>query len=161
MDLVDQLKEVLAVSTDLALAQELGVERSTVAQWRRRRSLPDRYQMILDADERTNARNNALATRRFVYGDGPGMFLVRASLAVIPLKILDFPELSPALLGDHRERAIINVAKLAAEMCPVVLSKPRCESEEDYDLLVSALLAPEHKAKLADALNRPTLGEHL
>jgi hypothetical protein len=160
-DPVDQLKEALAASTDLSLAKELGVERSTVAQWRRRGALPARYQAILDADERNRARKDALAARRFVYGDGAGMFLVRAALAVIPVQVLDFPELSPALRGDHRERAIINVAEFAARLCPIVLGKQRCETEEDYDMLVEAMLSEDRKTDLAGALMQPTLGEHL
>ena len=55
-DLVDKLRTAIGVKTDTALADELGLERSTVAQWRRRGSLPQAYRAILDAHTNNQAR---------------------------------------------------------------------------------------------------------
>lgn len=160
-DMVDQLKLALGAATDVALARELGLERSTVAQWRRRKSLPDIYKEIVDAHEVGEARSAALAARRFLYGDGKAMFLVRAALAVIPLEKMDYNFLSESLLGDHRERLIINVAQFASSVCLNLFGRPRCDSEREYVELVNAMLSPECAHGLMIALSRATLGEHL
>src|SRR3569623_456723 len=115
-DPVDQLKAALGVETDIALARELGLERSTIAQWRRRGALPALYRGIIDAGERAASLAVALAARQQVYGDSRAMYLLRGALAVIPAGLLDFPELSAHLLGDHRERLLLNVARVVQEV---------------------------------------------
>lgn len=160
-DLVDQLKLALGAATDSALARELGLERSTVAQWRRRKSLPDIYKEIIAAHEIGEARVAAVAVRRFIYGDGKGMFLVRAALAVIPLEKMDYDFLSDSLLGDYRERLIVNVAQFASLVCSHLFGRPRCDNEREYIALVNAMLSPEFARGLRIALDGPTLGEHL
>lgn len=157
-DPVEKLKAVLDVQTDIALAAMLGLERSTIAQWRRRGSVPVRYRTFLDPKYPEDARE-ILKTgdRRLVYGDGPGEMLMRAALAAVPLSELEGENLSPEMLGHHREGMLINIVALAIDLCSEVLGKPRVESEGEYSWLVTELLDPSNAERLADAMNKPTL----
>jgi len=157
---VDELRAAVGAETDIALAARLGLERSTVAQWRRRGGVPARYRFMIDPAWRSDVRRGMKQRdRRLVYGDGPGEFLLRAALAVIPQGALDAPHLSPALLGDLRESTIINVVAAALEVCAEALGKARPDNEEDYDRLVDALCQPPGDEKVRLALMRPALGE--
>lgn len=161
-DLVERLKSALGVSTDQALAQELGLERSTVAQWRRRGSVPAIYREIIAADEVNDARAKIIASRQHFYGDSRMMYLVRAALAYIPSQEFeDNTDLSAALLGDHRERLLLNVGQVVQEACRALFGRSICESENEYDKLVKALGAEPFSTRIRQALQWPTLGEHL
>ena len=160
-DPVDMLKEVLGVETDLALAEELGLERSTVSQWRRRRSLPRDYQAILDAHAANEARAHVLASRQRLYGDARVMYQIRAALAVIPADELTIDGLAPALIGDHREQLIANIAPVVRTACVELFDRPTCETEEEYLALVELLTSPPFSESLRRALIQPTLGWHL
>lgn len=159
-DGVDALKQAIGVETDLALAAKLGLDRSTVAQWRRRGMVPARYRFIADPSRQDDVRRGFKnRDRRELYGDGNGEYLLRAALAVVPVSALDFPELSPALLGDYRESTLINLLSVVLEVCAQQLGKPRPESEEDYEALVEALSRPAAEESLRVAMMRPALGE--
>lgn len=159
-DLVDQLRDALHVDTDVALAQELGVERSTVAQWRRRGSLPRMYQAILDAEAVGNHRAEIIASRQQLFGDSRLMYTLRAALAVIPSDYLDYPELSPSLQGDARECVIANVARFVQRQCRLLFGRANCENEAEYLVLVNALTSDDAQTQIKQALQAPVLGVH-
>jgi hypothetical protein len=48
--IIDQLKSRFQVSTDSDLAAKLLISRSSVANWRNRESIPDRYRKIADGE---------------------------------------------------------------------------------------------------------------
>lgn len=159
-DLVDQLRSALGAETDLALAQELGVERSTVAQWRRRGSLPRIYQSILDAEAVGNRRAEVIASRQQLFGDSRLMYTLRAALAVIPTNSFDYPELSPALRGDVREGILANVVRVVQKQCRILFDRPNCVNEAEYDRLIEALMGDEAQTQIKVAL-WPVLDVHL
>lgn len=160
-DLVDKLRTAIGVKTDTALADELGLERSTVAQWRRRGSLPQAYRAILDAHANNQARVQILASRQRLYGDPRIMYQVRAALAVIPDDALDPGDLTPSLIGDHREQLIANVAPVVREACVLLFGRPDCGDESEYRSLIDALTNGPFKQQVSHALELPTLGWHL
>lgn len=159
-DLVDKLRSALGAETDIALAQELGVERSTVAQWRRRGSLPRIYQAILDADQVGKHRAEVIASRQQIFGDSRLMYTLRATLSVIPTSDLDYPELAPPLQGDARECVIASVARVVQAQCRVLFGRPYCENEAEYDVLADALSSEGAQSQIKIALQAPVLGVH-
>jgi hypothetical protein len=160
-DLVDRLREALGVETDSALAAELGLERSTVAQWRRRGSLPKPYQAILDAHSVNKHRAQIRASRQKLYGDPAVMYLLRAALAIIPINKLEADFLSPGLLGDLREQVIANVGPVIREACNELFQRPYCTSEDEYDRLVELVFSPAYSRQIAVALSKPEFGWHI
>lgn len=157
---VDALKVAVGAETDLGLAAKLGLERSTISQWRRRGNIPFRYRFMLDPQRQDSVqRGMKHRDRRQLYGDGDGHYLLRAALAVLPAAELDFPELSPALLGDFRESTLVNVISAVLDVCQRELGKARPSSEQDYEHLVNELMKPAGQQRLRRALIRPALGE--
>lgn len=159
-DPVDALKKALSIGSDIGLAEHLGLERSTIAQWRRRGSLPARYKFMLDpkysVDVWTGSR---IRFRREVYGDGYGRYLLAAALAFIPSDRLEWPELSSANLGMAREARILNVVIVVLDVCSQTLGKSRCENEEEFLKLMEALKSDEAQAAIAESLQIEAVGE--
>lgn len=156
---VDALRRAVDAASDIRLADKLGVERSTISKWRRR-GLPLRYRFMIDPAHSDSVRiGMKKRDRRRLYGDGQGEFLMRAALAVVPAKLFDFPELSPALLGDYRESLLVNVVSAILDVSQTVLGKPHPSSEEEYDELLSALEMPDSIRRLRNALDKAALGD--
>ena len=160
-DPVEELKAAVGAQTDIELAARLGLERSTIAQWRRRGQVPVRYRDLVKLPGTVQIdRYVRSADRRSIYGDGSGRYILSACLAMTPLHALDFGEdLSPANVGWAREARILSVARVVLEVCTILFGKPRCETEEEFLRLMSALEQPDTKAHIALALSRGIIGE--
>ena len=160
-DPVGKLKQVLNVDTDLDLARMLGLERSAIAQWRRRGNIPLRYRDLIDpAGQALTRERIKRADRRSIYGDGQGRYILSAALAFIPTHALEFDcVLSRANLGWEREARLINVVQVVLAACEAKFGKPRCESENEFLQLISALEEPEYHAQIALALVRGIIAE--
>jgi transcriptional regulator with XRE-family HTH domain len=155
---VDALKDVLGVASDQELASVLGLERSAIAQWRRRKSIPARYRLLLDSTRRR--KEFRYAVRRLLYGDSEGRYLLAATLAWIPASKFDMPKsLSPANVGWTRETLILNVAEAIIEVCDSTLGKRTCTNDDEYLELMHALAAPPGQKILAEAFDLPVVGE--
>ena len=63
-EVIEALKHELGVETDTELARRLGVDKSTVAAWRLRKSVPPRYRRILDGDGK-----DAVSAPPMIWGD--------------------------------------------------------------------------------------------
>lgn len=138
---VDDLKATLRCESDIELADRLGVERSTIAQWRRRGGVPARWHFILKAPAVEAAR---LAARRRIFGDGDGFYLHMAAIALLDEERFHWPELTPAHQGWQVEDWLLRVASYIIE----VLGDRTCESLDEYEVLVRELLAPPHPERL-------------
>jgi hypothetical protein len=136
---VDELKEALGLLTDIDLASRLGVERSTIAQWRRRQKVPQHWHFVL-ANE--GIEDRLLATRRQVFGDGHGHYVMMAALAILDVEDLDWADwLMPMAVGHSRLERIL----LACSYVIDALAGAQCSSQSDYESLVARLMTPEHK----------------
>lgn len=139
----------------------LGLERSTIAQWRRRGSVPARYGFMLKMKHRDDVRQGMRhALRRQLYGDGTGRYLLAAALAFIPPAELEFgEELASGNLGWARESRVLSVVNVVLNACSLVLGKARCQTEADFIKLMSALEEPEWRKAIAGALAAAAIGE--
>jgi hypothetical protein len=160
-DPVDALKAALEVQTDLALAARLGLERSTIAQWRRRGSVPTRYRFMLQSERRESLKQGwRIADRRQVYGDGDGRFILSAALACVPTEAFEFPKaFSSANVGWARESLLMNVVQVVLKACREELGKATCESHDEFVQLVAVLDRPDYQEAISHALRQPVVGE--
>ena len=144
---VDELKTTLGCESDVELADRLGVERSTVAQWRRRNGVPARWHFILKAPADKAAR---LAARRRIFGDGDGFYIHMAALALLDDERFHWPMLTPHARGWQVEDWLLRVATYIIE----VLGDRTCTSYEDYERLMAELLAEPHPEGLRRHLSQ-------
>ncbi|QCI93442.1 bacteriophage CI repressor [Novosphingobium sp. EMRT-2] len=155
-DDVDKLRVAVGAQTDLDLAAKLGLDRSTIAQWRRRGQVPVRYRDLVRLPDRVAIdRYVRSADRRGIYGDGVGRFLLSAALANIPPDAMNFDEsLSPPDLGWAREARVLSVVREIVRVCEALFGRPRCENEAEYLQLMSALESPDVRTGINLALIR-------
>lgn len=143
---VDELKEALGLLTDIDLASRLGVERSTIAQWRRRQKVPQHWHFVLAKEA---IEDRLLATRRQVFGDRNGHYVIMAALAILDLEDFDWASfLMPQAVGSARLDRIL----LACSYVIDALAGTQCSSQSDYESLVMRLLTPEHREGLRKRL---------
>lgn len=138
---VDDLKVALNCETDIALAERLGVERSTIAQWRRREAVPKGWHFVLKLKE---VEAQSLSARRRLFGDGDGYFVQMAALAVLDPTRFDWPELTESARGSHVQEWILKATGYIIQ----VLGERTCNSQADYQCLLTELAQPEHRAGL-------------
>ncbi|MET0369773.1 MAG: hypothetical protein ABW039_00195 [Sphingobium sp.] len=142
---VDDLREVLLAETDMRLAEKLGLERSTIAQWRKR-GVPKRYHFLMEmrGDPQLEARD--LAARRRIFGDGDGGFIMEAAIGFVPLAAFDMPsEFTPGAAGYMRMETIMVAARYILD----VLGDRRCETTDDYIALLRELDSDGHADAIA------------
>ncbi|PAL22661.1 hypothetical protein [Sphingopyxis sp. GW247-27LB] len=146
---VDNLRALLGAETDQDFAQMLGVERSTIAQWRRRKGVPDRWARAIMS---RSLQGHVDAQRFRVFGAGDGYFLAMAALAVLPKDAIDFDGagLTDASLGDVRMQRLLHAVSHVSE----VANGEAIDSFAKYENLVARLALPEHRARLEDRLRR-------
>ncbi len=150
-DEIRALKAALNVSTDVALAQALGVERSSISQWKRRGAVPRKYRAYLGAEGMVSELTRLLAkTRHNFLGRAENHFWLRAALAFMPSYFVDPPGVGPAEVGRSREGPLILLVNLAMIATNIHLGKARCETESDYEALVEAMLI--HEWELIDSI---------
>ena len=145
---LEELKALFGVQTDIELAASLGIERSTIAQWRRRGRLPPRYKIIAGAERRltrTKAQSEEAlrrAIRGLVYRDPLYHLWLAACLSALPAG--DFAvregEDAPAR-GRRLERRIAELFDNCLNFSQAELGKVRPDGEADYLELVAALSA--------------------
>lgn len=157
-DQIRALKTVLGVASDIELARALGVERSSVSQWKRRGAVPKKYAALAgleaavqDADRLKNA------TRHNLFGRTDNHYWLKAALAFLPANLPEGRNSSLANIGSGREAPLILLVHLAMWATSEYLGKPRCESESDYQALIAALEANEADRMLS--IIRPLLLE--
>lgn len=161
---LEQLRELVGVDTDIALAAKLGVDRSTISQWRRRGQVPQRYRemLIKSIGRELNGYDPSQrsAARRAIYGDGDGRYILAAALAVTRLDALDFgTELGPGNCGWARESRILSVVQVVLQVCKSLFGKNRCETDEEYLRLLAGLETDASKALIEYALTVAAVGE--
>lgn len=142
---VDDLKRALASDTDLALADRLGVERSTVAQWRRRGSVPARWHFVLKMKE---VEVQSLAARRRIFGDGDGYFIQIVALALLDHSAFEWSELMPYARGGQIQEWVLKAAGYVIH----ALGDRSCNSYAECEVLVSELTQGEHPRAIKDWL---------
>lgn len=143
-DEIRSLKVVLGVTTDVELARALGVERSSISQWKRRGSVPRKYRALLGLEGRVAEANRVLnTTRHTLFGRTENHYWLKAALAFLPDQFRDRNNASLADLGREREGPLMLLASLAMAASAQHLGKARCESEEDYEALITAMLTHE------------------
>ena len=141
------IKAALGVASDVELAKALGVERSTIAQWKRRGSVPGKYfgALNLDSNPSRLARYfNAIRVKLF--GRPEHHYFLRAALAFLPETLAAPQGVSSAALGDLREEPVLSLMHLAQLTCMGRLGKRHPENHDDYVALVSAMMADDNGA---------------
>ncbi|WP_416464778.1 hypothetical protein [Sphingomonas sp. VDB2] len=145
---VDDLRAALDAATDMQLAEMLGVERSTVAQWRKR-GVPRRFQSSVKIGPEEEAYAKDFALRRRLFGDGDGGYLMMAAMAHVPLSCFDMPaELSNANIGGMRMDMVLIVARYIVDL----LGDRRSYTEGDYLALMQELDGEQHRRAIARAI---------
>ena len=140
---VDDLVEALGCRTDQELAARLGLNRTTIAQWRRRGGVPRNWHFVLRMEK---LEAQSLAARRRIFGGGDGYYIHMAALALIPNAYLSWPELSNAERGAQIEDQILRLSSYIIE----VLGERSLKLYYDYDALVRELQAPEHQERMRE-----------
>jgi hypothetical protein len=143
-DAIRALKAALEVKTDVELAKALGIERSTVAQWKRRGGPPEKYMMMIGEDPKRFARAWD-AVRHHLLGRVENHYFLRAGLAFLPKDLPTPPNASKAELGQIREQMLLALMNLAQITTYNRLEKRYCENEEDYAFLVQAMEIAERE----------------
>jgi hypothetical protein len=141
---VDDLVQALGCRTDQELAARLGLNRTTIAQWRRRGGVPRNWHFVLQMKK---LEAQSLAARRRIFGDGDGYYIHMAALAILTASDFDWPELSQAERGAHIEDRILKLSSYIIE----VLGERSLKLFYDYENLLRELRTPEH-AKLIQEL---------
>lgn len=144
---VDNLREVMGADTDQDFAKMIGVERSTIAQWRRRNGVPARWaQAILSRSFQKHADE-----QRFrVFGAGDGYFLVMAALALMATEEFDWEAagLTEISIGDMRMQKVLRAVSYIAEQA----SENPVDDFDKCRALVKTLSEPEHRARIKERL---------
>lgn len=138
---VDELKTALGCDTDIALAERLGVERSTIAQWRRRTGVPKGWHFVLKLKD---VEVQSLAARRRLFGEGDGYYIQMAALALLDVTRFDWPELAPSARGGMMQDWIVKAAAYVIR----VLGDRTCNSHREYEALLFELNSPDHRVGL-------------
>ena len=137
------LKETLGVGSDAELAAALGVERSTVAQWRRRGSVPERYFGFLNLEHsvpRLARFFNAIRAR--IFSRPEHTFFLRAALSLLP-EVWPQNNETGDESGTYREEIVVSLMNLAQLKSWSALGKAHPETTEDYTILLAAIRAEE------------------
>jgi hypothetical protein len=140
---VDDLVEALGCRTDQELAARLGLNRTTIAQWRRRGGVPRNWHFVLQMEK---LEAQSLAARRRIFGDGDGYYIHMAALALLPGSNLSWPELPEAQRGAQIEDQILRLSSYIIE----VLGERSLKLFYDYENLVRELQSPEHQERLRE-----------
>ena len=140
---VDDLVEALGCRTDQELAARLGLNRTTIAQWRRRGGVPRNWHFVLRMEK---LEAQSLAARRRIFGDGDGYYIHMAALALLPATDLSWPELSDAQRGAQIEEQILRLSSYIIE----VLGERSLKLFYDYENFVRELQAPEHQERMRE-----------
>lgn len=144
IEAIRALKAALDVNTDVELANALGIERSAVAQWKRRGGVPAKYMMMIGEDPKRFARAWD-AVRHHLLGRVENHYFLRAGLAFLPQELPTPAGASKADLGEIREQTLLELMNLAQIVTYDRLEKRYCESEEDYAFLVRAMEVAERE----------------
>lgn len=138
---IQALKAALGATTDGELATALGVERTSISQWRRRGSVPQKYRAYLGLDEMVSEVTRLLTSgRKRVLDRIEYHYWVRAALAFMPSHH-DDGQKTFAERGRSREEMLMTLLNLAMVSTNAYLGKRWCESEADYDALIDAMMA--------------------
>jgi Bacteriophage CI repressor helix-turn-helix domain. len=144
---VDDLVEALGCRTDQELAERLGLNRTTIAQWRRRGSVPRSWHFLMFMEE---FEAKALAARRRIFGDGDGYYIHMAALAILTASDFDWPELSDAARGAHIQERLLKLSSYIIE----VLGDRSLKLFYDYEALVRELGTIEHDERIRQLLQQ-------
>ncbi|MBA4050964.1 MAG: hypothetical protein C0472_03595 [Erythrobacter sp.] len=142
---VDDLIEALGCRTDQELAARLGLERTAIAQWRRRGGVPRNWHFVLTLEK---VEAQTLAARRRIFGDGDGYYIHMAALAILTASDFDWPELSHAARGAHIEDRILKLSSYIIE----VLGERSLKLFYDYENLLRELGTIEHDKRIRELL---------
>lgn len=145
-DKVDALRALFGVETDIALAAALGVDRTTIAQWRRRGRLPSKYEFVaaesveIDAEEVRLRWAELNALRSLVYRDPLFHYWIAAVLSSLaPADFTPEADESAAGRGLRLELEIARRLRRCLSFSQAQLGKVRPDGEADYVELVAAL----------------------
>ena len=140
------LKAVFGVETDTDLANALGVDRSTIAQWRRRGQVSEHFQAVaaegagLVAEHLRLEAAGRRAVRSLVYRDPAYHLWTAAALSALKEEDLRGSEgETNQARGKRLERRLASLFSECLRYSRDELGKVRPEDEEDYSALVTAL----------------------
>jgi transcriptional regulator with XRE-family HTH domain len=140
---IEGLKRVLGAHTELELAAKLGIARSTVSQWRRRGSIPGRYQTLLHADL---ASSDAAVAGQQVFRRPEAQYWLRSALALLP-EGRDSEGLLAA--GHSREKLVIALMGLAIRVARTDLRRQAIRNDAEWAQLMGCLVSGHRDVVIA------------
>lgn len=141
-ELIHALKAAFDVKTDVELARVLGVERSAIAQWKRRGGVPEKYLGLLSPDLAGGPGRMAKfynAIRHNVLGRAENQYFLRAGLAFMGERLPTPSGATRAQVGVAREFRLIRLMEIAQFYTHAELGKRYCETEAEYEKLIEIM----------------------
>lgn len=139
-DEIDALKRVVGATTDMDLAEKLGVQRFAVSKWRTRGAVPAKYRPLYR--QPTDADISAAMTAAFrlvMFGKKERSYWMAAVLDVLSGSLFQQTSEASGARGLRLERAVLDGMNLAMIATARHLGKEVCENDDDYRKLVQVL----------------------
>ena len=145
---IEELKQLLGISTDAGLAEELGLQKTAIAQWRRRNAIPQHVKLSLE-----KKKNNIAPLPR---GDLEDAFPAVVNMYAVMVCMLIAPSIDIIEMNapDRRKR-ISELTDLASHFNEFragaalillrIMRRNNIEVDEAFEVLVHS---PEHLAKV-------------
>lgn len=149
---VDLLKARFGAATDQDLAARMGVERSAVAQWRKR-GVPKKYRYVMAhatvVDQITALLRDGLRVQ--FLGRAENQYFLKAALGMF--EAAEGETSDPVLKGVEREAVLLGLMSVAAQATLDGLGKRHCEDDADYLYLMKVLNTGGYPKAIADVFS--------
>lgn len=163
--IIHQLQELYGVDNDMALSIELGLSRSTVGQWRRRGSVPEKFQRLLRSIQ-DELHQDELAsgelTRRYtskvaarLYGAADASNWMRVGLALMPPEVFSVPTGSVDR-GQFLEGALLSIIGFAMHAASAEFGSADCKTRGDVLRIIEVMRSEKYR----DGVHDSALGSH-
>lgn len=145
---IDELKELLGIATDASLAEELGLQKSAIAQWRRRNAIPQHVMLSLE-----KRRNKITPLPRGDLEEAfpavVNMYALMVCMLIAPsIEVIDARESErKALLSELTDLAsYFNEFRAGAALILMrIMRRENIEVDEAFEVLIRS---PEQLAKV-------------